>query len=140
MNCAAIQTFLSNYPNGGSLCSPIKSMKTHVLTNNKVCCDYLPLHLLHDWRDARQKKHINQATKGCVVWVWLTAFLLVGGLFLCFGLSLMADVSRGVVLGTGKSAGKNTPKVTELSNLITMAITQILTLPLMPWTVNQTTR
>ena len=113
VTCTAIQSFPSNHPSVVSLRLQNISMKTHLHTNNKVCCDYLPLHLLHDWRDARQKKHNNQATKGGVVWVWLTAFLLVGGLFLCFGLSLMADVSRGVVLGTGKSAGKNTPKVTE---------------------------
>lgn len=33
----------------------------------------------------------------------MLTLLLEGGLFFVFGLSLMADVSNGVVLGTGKS-------------------------------------
>lgn len=33
--------------------------------------------------------------------------LLEGGLFLFFGLSFTADVSKGTVFGTGKSGGRN---------------------------------
>lgn len=48
-----------------------------------------------------QQYSLTQLMSACVSELTL---LLEGGLFLFLGLSFIADVSNGVVLGTGKSA------------------------------------
>lgn len=91
--------------------------------------DHLPAHLLHGWRAAGQNRTNNNKLGGrgkrWEKWVWLTILLvglLVGGLFFVFGLSLTADVSKGVVLGTGKSAaGKHKCKLNVLRNSLNYA-------------------